>query len=188
MASKLLSAVLLLSVVLFTGLGFVARGLLHLGLSEMQSVVLLVVVGVVTYAVAAALAIREAIILARRRDLAALRRSTMLVKVAGIPFFVLNFALLGGVIFVGWAFAGFPILLAPFAVAGTYLVMLPTSAYGVACLVLMRRDRAISTRFFTVNLVLHLMFVTDIVSTFVVANRARAVLAQQHVTPVAPPL
>lgn len=39
------------------------------------------------------------------------------------------------------------------------------------------RDRAISTTFLTVNVILHLIFIVDIVSTLMVAHRAKQVLA-----------
>lgn len=129
----------------------------------------------VVYAVAAGLAVREAVRLLRLRDLDRLQRATKLVKLIGIPFFVLNFVLLSTFV-VATAFFGIGFVLAPVFVIATYLVLLPTSAYGLACLVLLQRDRAVSPTFFTVHVVLHGLFVADIVSTLLVAHRAKQVL------------
>ncbi|TDE89464.1 hypothetical protein EXU48_20045 [Occultella glacieicola] len=127
------------------------------------------------YLVASALTIWDAVRGARRGDLAGLRRGAVFVKLAGIPFFVLNFLFLW-LITTGLLFFGIGFLLAPIAVVWTYLVMLPTSAYGIACLVVLRRTGTTSRQFLTTNLILHLVFVGDVVSTLVVATRTGAAL------------
>jgi len=58
-----------------------------------------------------------------------------------------------------------------------YLMLLPTSVYGVTCLALMMRQRVLSPRFCAVNVLLQLVFVADVVSTLVVARRAKLVLS-----------
>lgn len=128
------------------------------------------------YAIAAVIALVDAILRLSRRDLDGLQRATTVVKLGGIPFFVVNFVLLGlgGLVLSMMAVGGaIGILL----IVGTYLVMLPTSVYGLACLLLLLRDRAVGPGFFTVHVILHLMFVVDVVSTLVVAHRARLVLS-----------
>ena len=89
---------------------------------------------------------------------------------------MLNFALLT-VIALALSITGIGLVLVPIFVASTYVIMLSTSVYGIRRLTLMHRDRAISTTFLTVNVILHLIFVVDIVSTLVVAHRAKRVLA-----------
>lgn len=54
---------------------------------------------------------------------------------------------------------------AALAFAITYAVFLPTSAEGIAFLVVLRRRREIGTPAFVLHVVLHLLFVADLVST-----------------------
>lgn len=61
----------------------------------------------------------------------------------------------------------------PILVVGTYLIMVPTSIYGIAGAVLLRRQGRATTRFAVVNVILHLVFVVDIFSTLAVADRAK---------------
>jgi len=129
----------------------------------------------VLYLMAAVWAAKDAFGMLRQRDLDGLRRAAMLVKLTSIPFFILNFVLLT-VIAMALSITGIGVVLAPIFVASTYVIMLSTSVYGVCCLTLMHRDRAISTTFLTVNVILHLIFIVDIVSTLVVAHRAKRVL------------
>lgn len=124
------------------------------------------------YLVIAVVTLVDARAMHRRDDLDGLRRATRVVKLMGIPFFVINFVLLGLAVFVGMFAHGIGIVLAPVFVAWTYLLMLPTSIYGIACLVLMRRLGAASSGYVALNTVLHLVFVVDIVSTLIVARDA----------------
>jgi hypothetical protein len=133
------------------------------------------------YLVVGCVAVLDAGRLARRRDLGALQQSANLVKFVAVPFFVLNFlALAQAVLVVG---AGDSdrlgldgILLALLFAVLTYAVMLPTSAYGVAILVLLRQDDRIGRAFFGVSIVLHFLFVVDVLSTIVVVEVARDIL------------
>lgn len=75
-----------------------------------------------------------------------------------------------------FAFFGIGILAIPFLVAGTYLIMLPTSAFGIAAAILLRRQRMLSTSFCVITVLLHLTFVLDILSTLVVAAESDRVL------------
>lgn len=140
--------------------------------------------------------LRTAVRLCLLGDLDALQRTTSRLKLIAIPMFVQNFILctvvvLALTLFPVAASRGLIIFAGPFAVliigffssvglvptvVGTYLMMLVTSSYGIACLALLRRRRVITKRFCVVNVILHAGFVTDIVSTLVVAYRARAVL------------
>lgn len=73
----------------------------------------------------------------------------------------------------GAATAALTVFAAPFLVMGTYVIMLPTSVYGIAGAVLLRRQGRTSTSFAVVNVMLHLMFVVDIFATLKVAHRAK---------------
>lgn len=140
------------------------------------------------YAATSALAIRDARNLYRNRDLAALRRAMILVKLSLIPVFVMNYVICA-VMISSLAFFGVGFVMIPFAVGGTYLVMLPTSAYGLACLMLLKDRAAISPTYLGVNVIAHLLFVLDVISTFVVASRVGHVLrtGAARVTQAAPP-
>ena len=168
-----------------------AYGILYLTLASPAEFALLVLVPVVPL-----VTFRTAVRLFLADDLDVLRGSARTVKLALIPLFVQNFVLctivvLGltllpvvitrgaillsgpaGVVLVGaTASTG----LIP-TVIGTYLMMLPTSIYGVTCLALMLRHRAITPRFCALHMVLQFVFVADIISTLVIAQRARQVL------------
>jgi hypothetical protein len=133
------------------------------------------------YLVVAALVVADAARLARRRELDALQRSANSVKVIAVGFFVLNFVALAEVV----AIVGSDdsdrlgldgILVALLFIVLTYLVLLPTSAYSVACLVLLRKDGRIGRVFFGVNLTLHFLFAVDVLATIVVVELARHLL------------
>ena len=137
----------------------------------------LITVWTTVYGVAAAVAITDTVLLVRRGDLTGLGRGAVFTKLAGIPFFVLNFVILGFLV-QSTLFFGIGFILAPVFILWTYLVMLPTSAYGIGLLVALRRRRAVSPAFITGHAVLHLLFVVDVVSSLMVAARARQV--RQH--------
>ncbi|NYI71990.1 hypothetical protein GGQ54_002550 [Naumannella cuiyingiana] len=127
------------------------------------------------YAIVAVLVIVHAVRLARAGELDALQRAIVPVKLFGIPFFVLNFLIMFLISIAGLRFV-IGVIYIPFLVLGTYLVMLPTSAYGIAALVLMRRRGQIETSFVVVQVLFQLMFVLDIIGAFFIARRARRVL------------
>lgn len=139
-------------------------------------------VWVLLYLTATILAFAEAMLMFGRGDADALGSSGRLVKYCGIPFFTTNFAILatatGVVLLISSLFAAGVVAAAlaavavPILVVGTYLVMLPTSIYGIAGAVLLRRQGRATTPFAVVNVILHLLFVVDIFSTLVVADRA----------------
>lgn len=138
----------------------------------------------VGYAVIAAFVVADAVRRVRLRDLDGLQRGANFVKVTGIWFFLANFValtLLSGVAAGIAATAGYGLygtLVIPLSVAATYLVFLPTSAYGIGCLVLMNRDGAIGRAFFGINLALHLLFIVDVISAVLVVEFARHVLGR----------
>ncbi|MFF1818616.1 hypothetical protein ACFVWG_15040 [Kribbella sp. NPDC058245] len=145
---------------------------------ELPALSVLLVGWMLVYFVVAGFVVADAIRLRRRQDLHALQASANLVKIAAIPFFVLNFvALTRVVIHVGSAdkdhfgLRGF--LTALLFVVLTYLVLLPTSAYTVGCLTLMRKTDRIGPVFYGLHLILQFLFVTDIVGAMVVIEVAR---------------
>ncbi|MER7246347.1 hypothetical protein [Kribbella sp. NPDC000426] len=171
---------------------FVRDAIYVLTIASPVEFVLLVLVPVVPLAT-----FRTAVRLLLTDDLDALRRSARIVKLALIPLFVQNFVLCAIAVLATTflpivATRGTLILLGPgalvflgafgttglvWAVITTYLMMLPTSVYGLTMLALLMRHRAITPRFCALHAVLHLVFVADIVSTLVVAHRARQLMA-----------
>ncbi|WP_344178318.1 hypothetical protein [Kribbella lupini] len=128
-----------------------------------------------------ALVVADAVRLTRRRELDALRRGADLVKLVAIPFFGLNFVTLTGAVVIQGAGDRDRLGLDGFAVALlfvvlTYLALLPTSAYGVGCLVVMREDEHVGRLFFGVNVTLHFLFVVDVLSSIVVVEVAMRLL------------
>lgn len=159
---------------------------IQLGFVPLAAFLVLVVVPVVPL-----VAFRTAVRYFLAGDLDALRRSNRTVKLTMIPLFVQNFflaAMIAGFFsalsayFVEkpsdlWFVAGFASLSIVPAAIGAYLMLLPTSIYGVTCLALMLRQRLITPRFCAIHVLLHLIFVADIISALVVSRRARQVLA-----------
>ncbi|MGZ0149553.1 hypothetical protein ACXJJ3_20985 [Kribbella sp. WER1] len=138
----------------------------------------------VVYLLASVLVVVDAVRLVRRRDLDALQRSANLVKLFAVPFFVANFLAFAESLLVAGAREGDHLginrlVLALVVVVLTYVALLPTSAYGVAVLVLLRRDERIGRIFFGVNVVLHVLFVVDVLSSIVVVEVARSVLGHR---------
>ena len=130
------------------------------------------------YLVLGIVVVGDAVRLVRRRDLNALQDSANLVKLIAVPFFVLNFIALAEVVtLVGsndqdrFGLDGF--LVALLFVVLTYVVLLPTSAYGVGCLVVLKRGDGIGPITFGLNMVLHFLYVVDVLSAIVVVEIAR---------------
>ena len=63
----------------------------------------------------------------------------------------------------------------------TYVVMLVNLAYGIGALMLMRRENAIGRAFYGINMTLHFLFVTDVVSAVLVVELARHLLGLTQV-------
>lgn len=136
---------------------------------------------------------RTSVQLCLQDDLESLRQTTRNVKLAAIPIFIQNFFVSAGLVGAltilpvaasrGLVLLFFPIglpIVAAFGSVGfvptvtlTYPMMLVTSCSGVACVAALKRRRVVTSAFCIINSVLHLIFVADIVSTLVVAARAK---------------
>lgn len=155
---------------------------------------LTLVVWVLMLGLAAILVVVEAVRNAVRGDLRRLLRGMSWFKLALIPYFVwsviyfgeivLAFGLYGALLFLASAFGIDPSMLAGALTVGTlaalaawasaailigltYAAFLPTSADGIALLIALRRRRQIGIPAFILHLVLHLLFVTDLISTLI---------------------
>lgn len=97
-----------------------------------------------------------------------LATGVFVVKVAAIPLFLLNFALLALLTFGGAATSmrGFGIAIlavAAILICLDYLTMLSTSVYGWASVIRLRRERRISTKLAVLYTILLFVFVADTV-------------------------
>lgn len=114
---------------------------------------------------ATVVAIIDSIRKIRAKATGALATNALVVKLAAIPFFVLNFAalaamLIGGllILFVG----GLALWVAVVIGTGlTYLAMLSTSVYSWAAIAQLRRERIITTGHAVLYSILSFLFVTD---------------------------
>jgi hypothetical protein len=106
-----------------------------------------------------------------------LATDVFVVKLAAIPFFVLNFVVwvaigLGGLLV--FIFGGGVLTTAALvSIGATYLAMLSTSVYGWASIIQLRRERRIDTAQTIGYSILLLVFVADIVAAILLFARAR---------------
>jgi hypothetical protein len=106
-----------------------------------------------------------------------LATSALVVKLASIPFFVLNYLMLaflfigGGVILL---FGGFVLWIAVAIGSGlTYLALLSTSIYTWAAIAQLRRDKIIGTPLTVLYMILSLVYLTDIAAAVMVFGHYR---------------
>jgi hypothetical protein len=120
-----------------------------------------------------------------------LARGVFVVKLAAIPFFVINFAILSLVGLFGLAFTwrGIGIAFVAAAAIGavlTFLAMLSTSVYGWATIIQLRREGRIDKKRVVIYTILLFVFVADIVAgilLFATYRRgAKSVAAAQAVS------
>ena len=97
----------------------------------------------------------------------------MLMKIIHIPAYVIIFmigAMLTGQLIVGLPFG---LIIVPILVVIDVLLLCTTSAYGTCALVRAKREGCISTIFTVVNIILHFLFVWDVVSSIIVYRKIR---------------
>jgi hypothetical protein len=113
----------------------------------------------------------------RARKTRMLATDAFVVKLASIPFFVLNYVVLA-VIFIGGAaffrWGGMVLWVAVAIGSGlTYLAMLSTSIYLWATIAQLRRERVVGTGLTILYAILSLIFVTDIVAGILLFGHSR---------------
>ena len=181
---KVYAGVLLATpIVLFTFAQSASRAEQYPALGVVGQVV--IISWLIAMIVAPVLGVLDAVRKLASGDADGLRVSAVLVKLAAIAFFVPNFVLvaafallvqlLASMFAAGAVLALFNLAGVGIIIAITYLLMLPTSAYGWAALIWLRRRRAISNQFFVGHAILHAIFVTDIISSLIVASKVRDV-------------
>lgn len=127
--------------------------------------------------VVTALVIRDSIRRVRSGQTRALATDALVVKLAAIPFFVLNFVTLaylniGGIGIL--IFGGVVLLFAAWVGSIlTYLALLSTSVYTWAAIAGLRRDRTIGTGLAVLYTLLSLIFVTDVAAAALLFGHSR---------------
>jgi hypothetical protein len=127
--------------------------------------------------VVTALVVVDSVRKVRAGETRKLATDLLAVKLASIPFFLLNFFVLaylaiGGAVLI--VFGGFVLLIAV-AIGSvlTYLTMLSTSIYAWAAIARLRRERVIGTGLTVLYMFLSFVFVTDIVAGVLLFGHSR---------------
>ncbi|GAB3410148.1 hypothetical protein GCM10027515_30130 [Schumannella luteola] len=123
--------------------------------------------------VATVLVIVDAVVKIRGRRTDQLSGGVMLVKLAAIPFFIINFIVLALVSIGTVVFVGTGIIVAAVTTPMTYVAMLSTSVYGWAALIAQFRDRRIAGGRLAFYVVMLFVFVFDIVAGILIYGQAR---------------
>ena len=109
----------------------------------------------------------------RTKDTKFLARWNMVLKLCHIPVFLFIFIYGVAVALAVWAFLFFtPIILAILVIIDV-LLLCTTSAYGVCALVRSKQEGRISTAFMVVNIILHVLFVWDVISSIIIYFKIR---------------
>lgn len=97
----------------------------------------------------------------------------MLMKLLHIPAYVMIFLI--GVMLTGQLLVGLPfgLFFVPVLVVIDVLLLCTTSSYGICALVRAKKEGRISGSFLVVNIILHLIFVWDVVSAILVFCKLR---------------
>ena len=109
----------------------------------------------------------------RTKDPSSLVLWNMLMKLLHIPSYALIFLL--GVMLTGQLIVGSPLglIIVPILIAIDVLLLCTTSSYGINALVKAKKKNRISKVFMVVNIVLHLIFVWDVISSVIVFFKIR---------------
>lgn len=142
----------LLATVFFIDLNF------HTGHYLIILGVLLFISGAINIAYAVKCAIKPS---NKSKEREKLRAAMLFFKLLTVPFFIANFIVFAiaaflPLIFVFWIFY-------PLVVIATYFLMLVTSSYSIAVLVLYNKSKLLSKRAFAVHVILQLVFIADVV-------------------------
>lgn len=97
----------------------------------------------------------------------------MLMKLFHIPAYIIVFWI--GIYLTAQPVVGLPLglLFVPILVLIDVLLLCTTSAYGICALVRSKQEGRISTIFMVVNIILHLIFVWDVISSIIVFFKIR---------------
>jgi hypothetical protein len=123
---------------------------------------------VMIFIIFAVLNIIRAVNLISRKNYIEIRKNIKKTKYGSIPCFVFNFILVGFATFIMFAAShGFGIFFLPIPVFFTWIVVVISSVYGLGLLLILHREKVISTKRFVIFGILQICFVFDIICTFV---------------------
>lgn len=167
-------AVLLLGVAVYGAAIAISQG--DGGPGDDQWLLLIAVVWNLALLVAAIIAIVDSVRRLRAKRTKQLAVDAMVVKLASIPFFLVNFAMLlfASVASLVLIMVG-PIIWTVIAIGLglTYLTMLSTSVYAWATITQLRRERVIGTGLALLYMVLTCLFVTDVAAAVLLFGHSR---------------
>ena len=97
----------------------------------------------------------------------------MLMKILHIPAYIVVFMI--SVMLTGQLVVGLPfgLFFVPILVVIDVLLLCTTSTYGICALVRAKRENRISVAFMVVNIILHVLFVWDVISSIIVFFKLR---------------
>jgi hypothetical protein len=156
---------------------FVVVAILNVTLDTLWIVLAVIIGWNILLIVATILTIIDSVRKVRAKRTRTLATDVFVVKLAAIPFFLINFTLLAMVALLGvglMRIGGFVLLFAvPLEIGLTYLAMISTSIYGWASIVQLRRERAIGTGLAVLYGIMLAIFVTDIVAGIMLFGHSR---------------
>ena len=109
----------------------------------------------------------------RNRNIKSLTFWDMLLKLFHIPNYIMIFllgAMLTGQLIVG---SPFGLVLVPFLIVIDCMLMATTSAYGICALVRAGKTKAVTPAYMVLHIILHLVFVWDVISAIAVFAKIR---------------
>ncbi len=180
---------MLLGVLIVLGLWFALDGYRLVNAPDALGVILFTVIGWnVLLFIVTILVIIDSVTMIRKSNTSVLATSVFVVKLAGIPFFLMIGLLLVLLLFGGMlilAVGGVALIAAGWiGLVLTYLALLPTSVYGWASVIQLRRDRIIETPLVVLYSILLAVPVADVVVGILLFVHYRrgstAIAAQPH--------
>jgi hypothetical protein len=102
--------------------------------------------------------------LIKQRERKKLKKSAEIVKLASIPFWIINFLVLSLSAFAAIiATRGFGIVFLPIFILITYIALLGTSVFSISYIRLLYKEKEIGFAQMTIHIILQLCFVSDII-------------------------
>ena len=93
----------------------------------------------------------------------------IVIKIICIPFYLIIFAVVYILIsFFGWMIGPLSIIITIIATIIDYFLLIISSSYGINSLIRAKNNKLISTKFFIIHTILHLLFVLDVISSIIV--------------------
>lgn len=100
----------------------------------------------------------------------------MIIKIIHIPFYIVIFLIATSLsVLLSWMVGPFILVFIIISAVLDYLLLLTSSSYGINALIRSLKTNHISTRFLVINIILHFIFVLDVLSSIVVFFKLRKI-------------